>query len=301
MNRRDRVFLEDMKDFICMNRLATVLALYQIGAEPEVTARGVMKGLYFPQGGTPSVPDPESMLDSLMQRNAGNIQGIMTARMYAELFAAYEDLGTFASAIKHRVRRGIFERYVASETREAASFLQGILDSNISEHPEITLTDILALPSLAPLNGRLSQEVLDQLKFYYQEAPKFLHEIARHYRLRREDAQAIRVGDVSPVAWQARLEEGTLAIVLGFAPETENARAGRLSVDVFNRIKHQFLVTANLDSYGDPGDGRSLEYAFLPREQAFIDGILNGVASIAKFMSDFALILLLLDDQGIPL
>ena len=128
-----------------------------------------------------------------------------------------------------------------------------------------------------------------------------LHEIARHYRLRREDAQAIRAGDTSPVAWQARLEEGTLAIVLGFAPETENVRAGRLSVDVFNRIKHQFLVTANLNSYTDLGDGRSLEFAFLPREQAFIDGIINGVASIAKFMSDFALILLLLDDQGMPL
>ena len=301
MNQRDRAFLEDMKNFTCMNRLSTVLALYLTGSEPEVITRGTMKGLYFPQGRSRNIPDQESILDSLVQRNAGNIQGIMTARIYAELFAAYEDLGTFGSAIKNRARKGIFARYVANETREAASFLQGVLDKNIPEHPETTLDILLQLPSVAQFYRHLPPEVLDQLKSYYQETPKFLYEIAKHYRLQREDALAVSVGNISPDTWQANITQGTLAIILGFVPETENMRAGRLSVDVFNRIKHQFLVSANLDTYTDPEDTRPLEYAFLPREQAFLDGIINGVASIAKIMSDFALILLLLDDRGIAL
>lgn len=299
MNQRDRALLEDIKDFICMNRLTTVLALYQTGAEPETIARGVMKGLYFPQGGTPIHPDPEPILDELVQRNVGNIQGIITARMYAELFAGYEDLGIFGSAIKHRVHRGIFERYVTGETRVVASFLQEILESNIPEHPEMTLDRILQLPPLSHLDGLLPSEVQAQLGTYYQVVPKYLYEVAKHYRLKRSEAHAVRVEDLSLVAWQVSLSDGTLAIILGFLPETEHGRAGRLSVDVFNRIKHQFLVTANLDRYADPSDGRFLEYAFLPREQAFLDGIVYGVASIAKVMSDLALILLLLDDYGV--
>jgi hypothetical protein len=105
-----------------------VLALYLTGSEPEVITRGTMKGLYSPQGRSWIIPDQESILDSLVQRNAGNIQGIMTARIYAELFAAYEELGTFGSTIKNRARKGFFARHVANETREAASFLQGVLD-----------------------------------------------------------------------------------------------------------------------------------------------------------------------------
>src|SRR5207248_11003198 len=137
--------------------------------------------------------------------------------------------------------------------------------------------------------GLLPQEVLDQLEAYYQEAPKYLYEVAKHYRLKRGEAQAVREGQVSsPVVWQASLTQGPMAIILGFSLETE--QAGRLSVDVFNRIKHQFLVTANLESYADPEDGRSLEFAFLPREQAFIDGIVEGVSFIAKVMGDLALI-----------
>lgn len=285
-----------------MNRLATIFALCQVGAVPDPIAREVMRVLYFPQGGTSAQPDPEHALQELMQRNAGNIQGIMTARMYAELFAGYEDLGMFGSAIKFRARKGIFERYVTGETRVAASFLQEILDSNIPEHPEITLDRLLRIPSLMQMKGLLPQEVLDQLEAYYHEAPKFLYEVAKHYRLKRGEAQAVRVGQVpSPVVWQASLTQGTMAIILGFRLETEQAQAGRLSVDVFNRIKHQFLVTANLESYADPEDGRSLEFAFLPQEQAFIDGIVLGVSYIAKVMGDLALFLLLLDDHGIAL
>lgn len=285
-----------------MNRLATIFALCQAGAEPEPIAREAMRVLYFTRGETSTQPDPEPTFQELMQRNAGNIQGIMTARMYAELFAGYEDLGTFGSAIKFRARKGIFERYVTGETRVAASFLQEILDSNIPEHPEITLDSVLRMPSLTQMKGFLPQEVLDQLVAYYHEAPKYLYEVAKHYRLKRGEAQAVRVGQVpSPVIWQASLTQGTMAIILGFRLETEQAQAGRLSVDVFNRIKHQFLVTANLESYADQGDGRSLEFAFLPREQAFIDGIVLGVSYIAKVMGDLALILLLLDDHGIAL
>jgi hypothetical protein len=167
--------------------------------------------------------------------------------------------------------------------------------------PKPRLISQLQLPPVAQFYGHLSPEVLDQLKSYYQETPKFLYEIAKHYRLQREDALAVRVGSISPDTWQTNFTQGTLAIILGFVSETKNMRAGRLSVDVFNRIEHQFLVSANLDTYADPEDTRPLESACLPREQAFLDGIINGVASIAKVMGDFALILLLLDDRGIAL
>ena len=150
---------------------------------------------------------------------------------------------------------------------------------------------LLKLPPVAQLNSTLPQEAYTQLEAYYREIPTYLHEVATHYRARRKDVQAIKEEmSVEP--------ENTLAIILGFASPSEDGRGNRLSVDTFNRIKHQFFVTGKLATYQDPTDSRVLEYAALQLDQAFSDNVIHGVISIARIMSDFASILLLLDSQG---
>ena len=287
MNRRDRAFLQDMIDFISLNRLATVLSLYQTATEPDNIAESTMKILMYPS---------EEGLIELAQKNAGYIQGIMTARIYAELFAGYEDLGAFGQAIKYRQNGGIFRRYATNSTAQAASFLQEIIDSNIPDHPEVTLDVILRLPPVAQLHGRIPQAVFDQLEAYYRIIAGFLYQAAEHYQARRGDAQAIQVGTIPPVEWQ-----GTLAIILGENPPEPGSREDRLSRNAFNRIKHQFLVTGNLAAYSDPTNTSPLEYVYLSREQSFIDRVIDLVRNIARVMKDFASILLLLDSQNIEI
>ncbi len=296
MNQRDRAFLLDMKDFICLNRLATVFALLRNAADPQLITRSTMKYLRFYDGVQANVPEP--LLDEFVQNNLGNVQAVMIAKVYGELLSGYEDLGTFGSAIKYRASKGkgIFEKYVASETREAASFFQEILDSYAPNHAEVTLDVLLNLPPVTQLGSALPQDVLIQLESYYREIPTYLYQVAQHYRAQRKDAQVIK-GDEIPLVEP----QSGLAIILGFVPPIEEIRRDRLSVDVFNRIKHQFLVTGKLAAYRDPEDLRVLEYATLRLDQAFADGMVQGISSVARVMSDFASILLLLDSQGISL
>lgn len=286
MDQRDRAFLHDMRDFICLNRLATVLALYQATVEPNLTTRLTMKMI--------DESLSEEQLSKLANHNAGNIQGIMIARIYAELFAGYEDLGAFGQAIQNRAGGGIFRRYVENETRQAASFLQGVIDSNIPEHPEVTLDVVLRLPPVAQFEEHMPQEQSNQLLDYYRTIPGFLYGAAKQYQARRGDAHAILAGTAPPLEWK-----GMLAIILGDDPPTPGSSSDRLSRTAFNRIKHQFLVTGNLSAYSDPANSRPLEFVQLSREQDFTDKVLEWMKSIARVMSDFASILLLLDRLGI--
>lgn len=286
MDQRDRAFLHDMTDFIYLNRLATMLALYQATAEPDLTTRLTMKMI--------DESLSEEQLSTLADKNAGNIQGIMIARIYAELFAGYEDLGAFGQAIQNRTDGGIFRRYVENETWQAARFLQGIIDSNIPEHPEVTLDVVLRIPPVAQFEGHIPQEQFNRLREYYRTIPGFLYGAALQYQARRGDALAIPTGIAPPLEW-----EGMLAIILGDDPPTPGSARDRLSRTVFNRIKHQFLVTGNLSAYSDPTSSRPLEFVHLSLEQDFTNKVLEWMRTIARVMSDFASILLLLDGLDI--
>ncbi len=286
MDQRDRAFLHDMRDFICLNRLATILAFYRTTAEPDIITTLTMKMI--------DVSLSEEQLSERADHNVGNIQGIMVAKIYAEMFAGYEDLGAFGQAIQNRTNGGIFRRYVENRTSEARGFLQGVIDSNIPEHPEVTLDMILRIPPIEQLERHISQEHLNPLRDYYRTIPGFLYRVAKQYQAPRGDAHALPVGASLPQEW-----DGMLAIILGDNPPALGSPRDRLSQDVFNRIKHQFLVTGNLATYLDPASSRPLEFVHLSREQVFANKMLEGVALIARVMSEFAAILLLLDELGI--
>ena len=286
MNQRDRAFLHDMRDFICLNRLATILAFYGTTAEPDIITKLTMKML--------DVSLSEEQLSKLADQNVGNIQGIMVAKIYAEMFAGYEDLGAFGQAIQNRANGGIFRRYVENRTSQARGFLQGVIDSSILENPEVTLDVILRIPPVSQFEGHISQEQLNPLRDYYRTIPGFLYRVAKQYQAPRGDAHALPVGASLPQEW-----DGMLAIILGDNPPALGSPQDRLSQAVFNRIKHQFLVTGNLSAYLDAASSRPLEFVHLSREQVFADKMLEGVALIARVMSDFASILLLLDGLDI--
>jgi hypothetical protein len=288
MDQRDRAFLHDIRDFICLNRLVTVLALYQTTVEPDSTTQLAMKML--------DASLSEEDLSKFTTNNAGNVQGIMIARIYAELFAGYEDLGALGQAIQNRNDGGIFRRYVNNQTWQSTRFLQSIIDGNIPEHPDITLDVLLRLPPVAKLEGHVPQEQFNRLHDYYQSVPRFLYGAAMHYQSRRGDAKAIS----AEAAPQLDLG-GVLAIILGDESPRPGSSDDRLSRTVFNRIKHQFLVTGNLSAYLNTTNSRPLEFVFLSREQDFTNQVLELIVSTARVLSDIASILLLLDGLDIDL
>ncbi len=294
MNQRDRSFLRDMKDFICMNRLATVLTMLQVGADPTFITKSTVRLLRNIDG--LNLENSDSILEQLTQANAGNIQGIMAAKIYSELIAGYEDLGAFGYSIRNRASngQGIFGKYAAVETRHTAQFLQDVVNYDIPNHPEITLDILLRLPPIVQLDGLLPEQVFDQLETYYREIPETLFEIAKNYRTKRDEAQSFKVGDIPPEQWQNQLTRN-LVVILGVVPPNDVSRQGRLYVDTFNRIKHQFLVTGNLGAYVDPNDARPLEYVLLRYDSSFVEEVTKGVISVTRILSDFASILLLLD------
>lgn len=286
MDKRDRAFLEDMKSFICLNRVTTAFTFMQVGASPQsisdMTFRNLLHDL------------PEPLLSELSRESTGRIQVIVTAKIFAELYAAYEDLGAFGSAIKHRSSEGIFSKYLNSKTWHVRQFFDD-LKITFQDQPKTSLDLLLNLPSLAELDGHIPSDMFNNLSSYYQNVTPYLYEVAVNYRKQRYEVRSIS-SDGSSLSEQ----RNTIQIITNLlAPEGAPPKSP-IHTDAFNKVKHQFLVTSNVSAY-DIGDGRIVEFSSLSREPEFIQNLIKSIVVTARIMCDFAGILLLLDNAKIEL
>lgn len=311
MNHRDRVFLRDMSNFIYMNRVATAFSLAETITNPQPVTAKTVRGIHGQPHEMLAAIDQEALINELSQARMGSIQSIMIARIYAELIAAYEDLGAFAWAIKKRKTegKGIFLKYLETRDGGYTQFYQYIInkiDGSNPNDPPVTSGDIFKLPPISDLQGHVPQQLLGKFEQEYVERPKHFYNIAKFYMGNVGDVWklATTTPPERPVERQeANTEEAEsyVHIILGAIAVGEQPPQGKITKEVYNKIKHVFMATENLSAYEDQTDPVQILYTSFKRHPHLVQDWLDGIKSAAGCMNDLASILLLLDHFGVPL
>jgi hypothetical protein len=251
----------------------------------------------------------ESLVNELSEKRIASVQSIMIAKVFAELIATYENLGAFGWAIKKRKTdgRGIFSWY--AETREGgyAQFYQRIInriENRRPADPPVTLGDLLKLPPISDVQGCFPSELIGRLEQDYLERPKFLYDIAKIYEGKIGDLWQAKT-QTSPAEQVANQEitsaESYIHIITGLLPIGSQPPQSKITTEIYNKIKHVFLVTENVHTYADPTDPIQLVFASLKRDPTVVQDWIDGIKSAAGLMNDIASLLLLMDHFGIPL
>jgi hypothetical protein len=304
MQTSDRAFLKDMVQFIPMNHISTVYALRQGLSTLDDIAMltvGTLAGYDIQD----LALQEASRKEVAKYNDTYRIQRILIAKIFAELISSYEDLGGLVWAIQHRNPEGIFKKYLNSKTSDVGNCYKSILESDIPTDPALTLDALMgievakyALPSLQELAGSVQQPVLNSLTQLYQQGPKFLYNVAKEYRAKRDSLQRIFSKDSPPAGW-----ENYINIIVDVLPSstTRVPNIRSFPADTFNKVKHRFVVADNLSAYADPTEAVEFECATLDQEQANVEGMIQRIASVGKFMSQLAEGLYYIDKAGFSL
>ena len=304
MQTYDRTFLKDMAQLNPMNHVSTVYAL-RLG----LSALDDLAMLTIGELAAYNMQDPASQEVSRQQvaqyDDTYRVQRILIAKIFAEMMSAYEDLGGFVWAIQHRNSDGIFKRYLKSETSAVGSCYKAILESAIPTDPTLTL-DILmgievpacSLPSLKDLAGHVEQSVLDSLTGLYQEGPQFLYKVATEYRATRDSLGRVFTKDTPPADWEKYVN-----IIVDMLPSstTRVSNTRSFPADMFNKIKHRFMVADDLSAYADPAEAVEFETARLSQEPANVEAMMKRIVSVARFTGQLAEGLYYIDKAGFSL
>jgi hypothetical protein len=293
MQTRDQAFLEDMCQFISMNRIATMYALRQGLSNLDNLA--ILTRGSFHSDETWDDNTGDALMQEVKQNNdTERIQRIIIAKMFAEMMAAFEDLGAIGFAIKHRNPEGIFGQYFNSKPSEVGSFFDEILRSDVSNHPETSLNILLRLPSLVDLGDSVQKEVFDSLKHKYDLIPKQFYHVAKQYRVRKESVQKLHTQNVPPPGWEKRIN-----IITGIIFPNDAQKNTSVSSDAFNKIKHRFVVAENLSAYANLSETYSIDLVALSQDEEYVQGMRDNTVLVGKVMSELAAMLIMLDQAGV--
>lgn len=304
MKTSDRAFLKDMVQFIPMNHIASVHTLRQGLSTLDDIAMLTVAELsgYDIQDIT---LQEASRKEVTKYNDTYRIQRILIAKIFAEWISSYEDLGGFIWAIQHRNSEGIFKRYLNSGVNDVGNCYNTILNSDIPTNPALTLDALMgievaqcALPSLKELTGSIQQPVLDGLTKLYHEGPKFLYNVAKEYRAKRDSFQKVFSKGSPAAGWEQNIN-----IIIDVFPSTTSRVPSNRSfpADTFNKIKHRFMVADDLSAYNDLAEVVEFEIAAISQEQANVEAMIQRIISVGKFMSQFAEGLYLIDKAGFSL
>jgi hypothetical protein len=299
-----------MANFIYMNHVATAFSLAEgINTAPMISEKTV-RGLHGQPHELMEASQQEALINELTQRRIASVQSIMIARVFAELIATYENLGAFGWAIRKRKTegRGIFSWYAETRDGGYSQFYQYIInriDGRNPSDPLVTLGDLLKLPPISVLQEFVPQELMKQLERDYLERPKLLYDIAKFYMGQVGDAW--RIAPITPAGQSTSQEASTAgmdsyihviieAIPIGAAPQKD-----KITTEIYNKIKHVFMVTENLPAYADPSDPIQMVFASLKRDPALVQEWIDSIKSVAGFINDIASLLLFLDHFGASL
>jgi hypothetical protein len=308
LNHRDRAFLQDMVNFIYLNHVVTAFSLAEgINNAPMIAARAI-RGIHGQPHELIESSHQEALVNELSEKRIASVQSIMIARVFAELISAYENLGAFGWAIKKRKTdgRGIFSWYTETRDGGYAQFYQRVInriENRRPTDPPVTLGDLLKLPPISDLQGHFPQELIRKLEQDYLERPKFLYDIAKIYEGKIGNFWQVRTMPpaVPVVNQEISSAESYIHIIADIIPVGSPPPQSKITTEIYNKIKHVFLVTENVEAYADQANPIQLVFASLKRDPAVVQDWINGIKSVAGVMNDIASLLILLDHFGIPL
>lgn len=330
LDQRDLALLRDITATISLNHIVAAHTFAQTWQQPAVAAEWAYAALHSQLHAEDISSDVRmAFRDEVARRNeSGRVRGILLAKLYVEAMACYEDLAALCVAInrrrtpgkrpRNRTIAGLFEWYLDSqvaEVKEEADRIQATAPppSGAVE----TLDAILDVPPLEILERRVRPDVLTYVRERYQAYPVDLRRIFDQYREPLHFSQAPRAlteEDVKPTD-RINVLVDVLPVSAGQAQKQQTGAihsqtSGEVLVHAYNKLKHRFLVSADLRPYSYTGQGRgrtlatpipNVEVGWLPISEDFVKLLVQNTVTGAKTMEGLADLLLLLDEAGIDL
>lgn len=233
--------------------------------------------------------------DVRVHGEAKGIERIICAKIFAEFVSACEDLGALGDAIRNRGRNGIFLRYMSSQVSETASFFDHVLSHDVLNDPSVTLGTLLGLPDVAVLASRFSPEDYAEVQQSFRNQAINVYAAGSMYRDKLGAQIKTATGSIPPTA-----QADEMYILLDIRPAgSASAQRGGIHSRAFNKIKHRFMVTDQLNDYVLTGATDTIEYAILRPEM--IDAFFESTVAVAGTMAELAAFLLHLDAAGVTL
>ena len=155
---------------------------------------------------------------------------------------------------------------------------------------ESSLPELLKLPPLLSLVGRLDIEADKGLEHDYASLGKAVTEIAVMYRDQGPEGVASQVGTIAP---------DEVAIVLGLIEpgKPSKERPGGLLARAHNKIKHRFAVIEDIAALG-PAAGGHVLYTHYPRHQRAVLGLVHNITQVALVGAELAALMIALDQAA---
>lgn len=292
MNTRDRAFLYELTQFTHKNHIASAyIYRTRLNSVEQLEDVAVFAGDQLRHYASRD----EAIKDVQIHGEAKAIERIICAKIFAEFVSACEDLGALGDAIRHRARNGVCLRYMASGTGEAASFFDHVLSYDVLNDPSVTMGTLLGLPDIAVLANSFSPEDYVEVQQSFRNQAINLYAAASMYRDRVGAQIRTAPGNALPTA-----QADEMYILLDIRPAgAASTQRGDIQARAFNKIKHRFMLTDQLNDYALVGTADTIEYAVL-KPQA-IDGFFESIAAIAGTMAELAAFFLHLDTAGVTL
>jgi hypothetical protein len=292
VNPRDRAFLYELTQFTHKNHIASAYIYRTRLNSPELLEDvAVFAGDQLRHYASRE----EAVADVRAHGEAKAIERIICAKIFAEFVSACEDLGALGDAIRNRARNGVFLRYMSSGTAEAASFFDHVLSYDVLNDPSMTVGTLLSLPDSAVLANSFSPEDYVEVQQSFRNQAINLYATAVMYR-DRVGAQVRTATGSAPLPAQA--DEMYILLDIRQAASASTQRGG-IQARAFNKIKHRFMLTDQLNDYALVGAADTIEYAVLRPE--VIDAFFESISAIAGTMAELAAFLLHLDTAGVSL
>lgn len=285
LRKIDRIFLQQVHDFSCMGRPVTAIGLYDAGYAFDRTSMLLHKSI--------NLLSDAKAIERAEQLNTGaRVQRVVVVRLFAELMAGIEDLGSLCFAIKHRKNESIFKRYSLSES-EHGTFLSEIFDCK-KEKP-LNLPSMLKIPEIGKLKG-LPVDVYGDIEKAYNQIAKNIQGAAMLFK-----SKNVKTG---------KIDGRDDLVYVVYHTQDKNKPSDKLSkssirVKTYNKIKHRFLVFDTMDllekaiAEGDIG----LEFDYIPfsYESKNVKDLCDFIMTISACMADIATVLLLLENNGVEI
>lgn len=283
MNVRDRAFLNDLRQLIYLNRVATIHALRDALPRLKPLTKFTLQEL--------GEYTTSSNIDQEIESNqeTSRFEKIFVAKIFGEMVATFEDLGALGYAIRSRADGGIFNQYMRSRVGQVDSFWQDVEEQK-NNNPHVTLDVLLNLPSVADLQSQLPQDILDDLEYSYTKRAEKLLGVGTFYT-RTLDVNRLDPQRLPPNEWKDHIN-----VILGYR---NPGRPTRVVTGAFNKIKHRFMVADNLPAYMDPAAPEVLEYVAIGQDPQYTAGLIQIAIETAKTMAEMGAIIIHLDDLGI--
>lgn len=291
---KDAVFLRDYLEFGYLNHFVTALALVE-GAM-NASQLGVMshEQLEF-------MTHDDAVRQEQSLGTGARVQGIMVSRLFAEYVSTIEDFGAFLHAIRRRRQgnKGVFVKYLESDVSAVADFFDYVI-----KNPTLDLGQMLELPTIDKLEGKMSFDKLQHTEKHYRDFAKVVVDLARSYRERSVTSSADISTKTLPPDWT-----DNIYTVLELSPSNVPVNiqlAGNdtkpLMTEAFNKIKHRFMIIEMLDNFlkAEPKN-TTLRVAFQSRRPEWVLGLLKTIGGIVMHQAEIAATILEIHNTGVKL